>query len=178
MFCVILGGIMAIKNLQEKFIHSLGDIYDAEHRFLEAQQTLLQNANSNTVKELLETHITETEQQIVNLTKVYEILGLTPKRVACDGAKGIVTEGNKLVQETSDVPALTDLAIAGGCSKVEHYEIASYRGLIMGAEQMGQTEVVRLLTENLRQEENTAKKIESNMPTLFTNAAQKASQAA
>ncbi len=24
---------MAIKTLQEKFIHGLGDIYDAEHRF-------------------------------------------------------------------------------------------------------------------------------------------------
>lgn len=169
---------MAIKTLEEKFIHSLGDIYDAEHRFLEAQQTLLQSANSDTVQQLLETHIQETEQQIANLEQVYEILGLTAKRVSCDGAKGIVTEGNKLVKETEEVPALADLAIAGGCSKVEHYEIASYRGLILGAEQMGQTEVVRLLTENLEQEENTAQKIETSMPQLLSKAMQTASKAA
>jgi ferritin-like metal-binding protein YciE len=169
---------MAINTLEEKFIHGLGDIYDAEHRFLDAQQTMLPNANSTTVKQLLETHIAETEEQIVNLTKVYEILGLTPKRVSCDGAAGIVTEGNKLLTETKNVPALADLAISGGCSKVEHYEIASYRGLIAGAEQMGQTEVVRLLSENLQQEEKTAQTIESSMPALLQKAMQTASQSA
>ncbi len=29
---------MAITTLEEKFVHGLGDIYDAEHRFLEAQE--------------------------------------------------------------------------------------------------------------------------------------------
>ncbi len=62
---------MAINTLEEKFAHSLGDIYDAEHRFLEAQETLLQSASSTTVKQMLKKHITETEQQIVNLTQVF-----------------------------------------------------------------------------------------------------------
>lgn len=161
---------MAIKTLQEKFMHGLGDIYDAEHRFLDAQQTMLPNADSDLVRTSLETHIAETEQQIVNLTQVYEILGVTPQRVSCDGAAGIVKEGDKLLSETKDVPALADLAIVGGCSKVEHYEIASYRGLIAGAEMMGQTEIVRLLSENLQQEENTAQKLEASMPELLQNA--------
>ncbi len=169
---------MAITTLKEKFVHGLGDIYDAEHRFLEAQEKMLPNATSATVKAMLEQHITETEQQIVNLTRVHEILGLTAKRVGCDGAAGIVTEGDKLLAETKDVPALADLAIVGGCSKVEHYEIASYRGLIAGAEQMGQTEVVQLLTENLEQEESTAQKLEANMPTLLKQAMQTASKSA
>jgi ferritin-like metal-binding protein YciE len=169
---------MAIKTLEEKFIHGLGDIYDAEHRFLDAQQTMLPSANSSTVKAMLEKHIVETEQQIINLTKIYELLGIAPKRVACDAAKGIVSEGNKLLKETEDVPALADLAINGGCSKVEHYEIATYRGLIMGAEAMGQTEVVRLLSENLQQEENTAQALESSMPTLLQKAMQTASKSA
>jgi len=169
---------MAIKTLEEKFIHGLGDIYDAEHRFLEAQQTMLPNANSADVQALLETHIAETEQQIVNLTKVYEFLGLKAERVACDGAAGIVSEGNKLLKETRDVPALADLAINGGCSKVEHYEIAAYRGLIAGAQAMGQTEIVRLLTENLQQEEKTAQTLEASMPTLLEKAMQTASKSA
>jgi len=161
---------MAIKTLQEKFMHGLGDIYDAEHRFLEAQQKMLPNADSETVKTNLETHIQETEQQIANLKRVYEILGLTAQRVSCDGAAGIVKEGDSLLKETKDVPALADLAITGGCSKVEHYEIASYRGLISGAEAMGQTDIVRLLSENLKQEEATAQKLEASMPELLQNA--------
>ncbi len=169
---------MAIKTLEEKFIHGLGDIYDAEHRFLEAQQTMLPNASSSTVQAALKKHIAETEQQIVNLTKVHKVLGLTAKRVACDAAKGLVSEGDKLLKETKDVPALADLAIVGSCSKVEHYEIASYRGLIAGAEQMGQTDVARLLSENLQQEENTAQTLESSMPTLLKQAMQTASKTA
>jgi ferritin-like metal-binding protein YciE len=169
---------MAIKTLEEKFAHGLGDIYDAEHRFLEAQQTMLESANSSAVQAMLEKHIAETEQQIVNLTRVHEVLGLTAERVTCDGAAGIVSEGNKLLKETMDVPALADLAINGSCSKVEHYEIASYRGLITGAEAMGQAEVVRLLTENLQQEEKTAQTLESSMPALLKQAMQTTSKTA
>lgn len=169
---------MAINTLEEKFIHGLGDIYDAEHRFLEAQQTMLPNATAPDVQASLEKHIAETEQQIVNLTKVYEVLGVPAKRVACDAASGLVSEGNKLLKETKDVPALADLAINGSCSKVEHYEIAAYRGLIMGAEAMGQTEVASLLGENLQQEEATAKTLEAGMPELLAKAMKTASKAA
>ena len=169
---------MAIKTLEEKFQHGLGDIYDAEHRFLEAQQTMLEGATSATVQQSLEKHIAETEQQIVNLTQVYETLGLTPKRVACDAAKGLVSEGSKLLKETEDVPELADLGIVGSCSKVEHYEIAAYRGLIACAESMGQMEVARLLQQNLQQEENTAQTLETTMPTLLKQALKTSSQSA
>ena len=43
---------MAINTLEEKFIHGLGDIYDAEHRFLEAQEKMLPSATSSTVQTL------------------------------------------------------------------------------------------------------------------------------
>lgn len=169
---------MAITTLEEKFTHGLGSIYDAEHQFLEAQQTMLESANSEAVQANLKKHIAETEQQIVNLAKAHELLGLTPQRVTCAGAEGIVTEGSDLLSETEDVPSLADLAITGSCSKVEHFEIAAYRGLIAGAQAMGQTEVVRLLTENLQQEENTAQTLEASMPSLLEKAMQSASKSA
>ncbi len=161
---------MAIKTLQEKFIHALGDIYDAEHRFLEAQQTMQKQANSETVRALFEKHIPETEQQIANLEEVYGILGEKPKRVKCEGATGLVTEGEKLLKETAEVPTLADLAIAGANAKVEHYEIACYQSLVLGAEMMGEKEIVRLLRENLKQEEQTLQTLDKGMPELLTQA--------
>lgn len=169
---------MVINTLEEKFAFSLGSIYDAEHQFLDAQQTMLESATSPTVKAMLEKHIAETEQQIVNLAKVHETLGLTAKRITCDAAAGLVTEGNKVLTATADVPALADLSINDANSKVEHFEIATYRSLIAGAQLMGQTEVVRLLTENLDQEENTAANLESTMPALLERAMQTASKSA
>lgn len=169
---------MAITTLEEKFTFELGSIYDAEHQFLEAQQTMLESANSPAVQQMLEKHIAETEQQIVNLSRIHEILGLTAKRETCAAAKGLVTEGNTILSETEDVPALADLAIAGSNSKVEHFEIACYRGLIAGAQTMGQTEVVQLLTQNLQQEENTAQTLEANLPSLLEKAMTTASKSA
>ena len=56
--------------------------------------------------------------------------------------------------------------------KVEHYEIVSYRGLILGAQELGNTEAVALLEQNLKQEEQTAAKLEQNAPQLLTKALQ------
>ena len=169
---------MAINTLQEKFIHELGDIYDAEHKFLEAQQKMQKQAASPTVQELFEKHIPETEQQIANLEKVFEILGEKAKRVACKGATGLINEGEDLLKKTAENPLIADLAIAGANSKVEHYEISCYEGLILGAEKMGQKEIVKLLKENLKQEQQTAKKIADSLPKLLDEAMIEGSAAA
>ena len=168
---------MAIKTLEEKMQHGLGDIYDAEHQFLEMMQEALPQANSDTVKSLLQQHIAETEQQISTLERVFDALGEKAERIKCAGASGIVSENQKTLKEVSGNPALVDLAIAGGSSKVEHYEIASYRSLITGAQQMGQNQIAQLLQQNLQQEEQTAQKIEQNTPTLFQKATAQAASA-
>ncbi len=157
---------MAIKNLDEKFLHGLGDIFDAEHRFLEAQRELLQQAQSSQLRTMIQEHIGQTEQQISNLEKAYDTLGEPAKRERCDGAVGLITEGRKVVQESEGNPKLRDTVIAGALDKVEHYEIASYRGLVTEAQQMGHDDVVGLLRENLQQEEQTAQRIEQSTPQL------------
>ena len=95
---------------------------------------------------MITTHIGQTQQHIRNLEQVFSLLGQT-RRETCAGAKGIVTEGQKIMKETSQVPAIRDCAIAGAADKVEHYEIATYRGLIQGAQLMNQPEILRLLQE-------------------------------
>jgi ferritin-like metal-binding protein YciE len=161
---------MAISTVQEKFMHELGDIYDAEHQFLQGQELMLQNANDGTLKQMISQHIGQTRQQINNLEQVFNLMGAKPQRVMCDGAKGIVSEGQKTMREASGSPEIMDLAILGGASKVEHYEIASYRGLITGAQTMGQRDVVNLLQQNLQQEEQTARMIEQTEPQMLQRA--------
>lgn len=161
---------MAIRSLQEKFVHEVRDIYDAEHQFLEGQQEMLQMATDPQLQQMITTHIGQTQQHIRNLEQVFSLLGEQPRRQTCDGAKGILAEGKKVMQESSGVPAILNCAIAGGAGKAEHYEISSYRGLIAAAQLMGQQDIVRLLTENLRQEEQTALLIEQSEPQLLQKA--------
>jgi ferritin-like metal-binding protein YciE len=160
-----------ITNLQEKFAHELSDIYDAEHRFLEAQQQMLQEASHEELKGMIQEHIDQTRQQIQNLEQVYSQVGQQPERQTCEAAQGLVSEGQEVMQEAGSGP-IRDTLIAGSQAKVEHYEIASYQGLVAGAQQMGQQEAVNLLQQNLQQEEQTARKIEQSTPQLLQRAAQ------
>ncbi|MBE9201359.1 MULTISPECIES: DUF892 family protein [unclassified Nodularia (in: cyanobacteria)] len=163
-------GTKKITNLQDKFIYEVGAMYDAEHRFLEAQQLMHQCCQNNQLKSLIETHIGETEQQIQNLSQVFKTLGQEPQRVTCDTAAGLVSDGQKLMLLAADNPKVLELGLAGAQSKVENLEIACYRGLIKVAEQMGQKQVVQLLQQNLQQEEQTAQKIDQCLPQLLQEA--------
>jgi ferritin-like metal-binding protein YciE len=158
-----------ITNLQEKFLYELADIYDAEHRFLEAQQQMLKEASGQELQGMIQTHIDQTQQQIQNLEQVYEQMGQQPERVTCEVAQGLVAEGQEGMQEAQAGP-LRDTMIASAQLKVEHYEVASYRGLLTAARQTGQNEVTGLLLQNLQQEEQTALLVEQSTPMLLQKA--------
>lgn len=161
---------MTIATLEQKFVHDLADIYDAEHRFLEAQREMQQQASSPQLKAMIQDHMQQTQQQIANIEQIYRQLGSQPQRVKCDAAVGLVTEGQKGMQESQANPAVRDCVIAGAAAKVEHYEIASYRGLITAAEGMSQTQIAALLRQNLQQEEQTAQMVEQSTPMLLEQA--------
>ena len=158
---------MALTTLDQMFVHELGDIYDAEHRFLDAQQKMMQQADDSALKRMINEHIGQTRLQITNLEQIFRLLNENARRETCDSATGLVSEAEKGMKEAADAPPIRDCLIASALSKVEHYEIASYRGLIQGAEQMQRKEIVDLLKENLKQEEQTAKLVESSTPDLL-----------
>ena len=162
---------MPITNMQEKFLHELGDIYDAENRFLRGMQQMVQQAQDPQLKQMIQQHITESEQQAKNLEQAFQLLAKPPKAETCQAAQGLVAEAQTVMQE-AQAPAIRDCLIASAAAKNEHYEIASYRGLITGAQQMGRQELAQLLQQNLQQEEQTAQKIEQSAPQLLQKAMQ------
>jgi len=54
----------------------------------------------------------------------------------------------------------------GAATKVEHFEIATYRGLVMAARKLEAEEAARLLEENLKQEEQTLERLQKLMEQL------------
>ncbi len=158
---------MPITTPGEKFAYELSIVYDAEHRFLEAQQEMVARASDSTLKSVLEAHSRETEQQIKNLEQVFEFLGQPPERSMCSAAAGLITDGWKALQEVAGNPQIMDCMMVAAQAKVEHFEIGSYRGLVAGAELMGRQEALQLLQENLQQEERTAQVVEETGRTLL-----------
>ena len=95
---------------------------------------------------------------------------MQPQRAECGICSGLI--GNAQSGLEVENAALRDCFIGGAAAMVERYEIGVYRGLIHEAELMGQSEVEQLLQQNLQQEKETARQLESSEPMLL-QAAQK-----
>lgn len=149
------GLVMPINNAQELFLHDLCELYDAEHRFLDGQQEMAENAANGDLKGAIQNHIEQTEQHARNLERVFEVLGQEPERMTNEVAQGLVSEAQEGIQE-AQTDALRDCAINAAVIMVEYFEIGSYRGMVTAAQVMGQTEIVDLLNQNLSQEQETA----------------------
>jgi ferritin-like metal-binding protein YciE len=161
---------MPITNSREKFVHELADTYDAEHQFLEAMQKMQDNAMDEKLKTMLEEHMAETQDQIARLEEVFSSINEEPRRQPCSGAKGIIEEGSKAMEEAA-TDEIRDQFIVGGATKAEHYEMVSYADLIEGAEMLRMRKAVKLLTENRQQEVRAARRLERTSPRLAKIAA-------
>jgi ferritin-like metal-binding protein YciE len=151
---------MAIANMQELFLHELAEIYDAEHTIVFGLQAMDQGASDENLRSAIQNH-----QQVFNQ------LGQEPYRETNEIAQGAAKELQKGLGEAHQSSELVDCVIISAAIKVEHFEIASYRGLITGAQQMGQQEeVVNLLQQNLQEEEETAQIAEQSAPDLIQKA--------
>ena len=56
---------------------------------------------------------------------------------------------------------MLDAFLTGAAARTEHYEIAGYTGLVSKARALGEREAVELLNENLKQEKDALKKVET-----------------
>ena len=162
---------MPITTTQELFVHELAEVYDAERQFIEGQQEMIQNATDEDLKGAIREHLGQTEQHAANVERVFAELGQEAHRETNAVAQGLVSEAQEGMQEAQSA-ALRDCAIVSAVIKVEHFEMASYRGLVTGANLMGQNEIERLLKENMRQEEETARTAEQSAQELLQKALQ------
>ncbi len=150
---------MAITSPQELFLHELSDMYDAEQRISKMLPVMAKECQDPQVKSAFEHHLEETQHQIQNLEQCFQALGAKPEKASCDAVAGMKKEHDSFLKEEPSAEILTMFNL-GGASKTEHYEMASYKGLIEKATLMGQQACVSLLQENLQQEEAMAKKVE------------------
>src|SRR5579871_6834009 len=149
---------MAIQNVRQLFIHELGDIYDAEQRILQMLPQMANEASDGQVKSAFQYHEQQTRQHVQNLEQCFQILGEQPKRTSCQAIAGLKQEHDSFMKESPSAEMLTMFDL-GGAAKTEHYEIASYQGLIEKANLLGKKDCVQLLQQNLSQEEEMAQKI-------------------
>ena len=72
----------------------------------------------------------------------------------CEAIKGILEEGDEIMEEYAGSDALDDGLLAGG-QAVEHYEMSRYGTLKAWATQLGMTDAATLLDQTLQEEKET-----------------------
>ncbi len=148
-----------METAHELFLHELSDILDAERKILEALQEQSEESTRPDLQKAFDQHRQQTEKQIQRLEQAFESLEEEPEEAECKGIEGLVAEHDEFKEEDPSED-LMDIFNAGAACKVEHYEIAAYTSLINMAQQMGHKKAVKLLNQNLKEEQQTLKKME------------------
>ena len=138
-------------ELHELFLDELADILSAEQQLTNALPKMAAAARSEELTAAFESHLEETECHITRIEEIFTSLDEPVRSKECKAMKGLLEEGNELIEEMNGSPAL-DAALIAAAQKVEHYEIASYGTVCAWAEKMGHDEAVDLLSATLYEE--------------------------
>lgn len=145
-------------SLHDLFLQQLKDLYDAEHRLIEALPQMEERAHSPALKNAFRHHMEETERQVVRLETIFEKLEQTPERVKCAAMVGLISEGEEVLGAEGD-PNVIDAALIAAAQRVEHYEIAGYGTARAFAQQLGLAYAAELLHDSLDEEVGADKKL-------------------
>ena len=128
---------------------------------LAALADLERAAKSADVKKMFKHHAGETKEQIENLHKIFEMLGMKATPAPSPSTKGISKQAGSLI--TKSAPKLRDQVTLSCALGNEHYEIAAYQNMIIPALAMGGDAIASLLQANLDQETHTSEELKAEL---------------
>ena len=160
----------AVTSPEQLFEHELQDLYYAEKTLTKVLPRLADEASDSELSRAFTSHLKQTEKHVSNLEKVFKAIGKSPQAHPCPGIEGIKKEHDDFMRESSPSSEMLDAFLTGAASRTEHYEIAAYTGLVSQARALKQREAVDLLQENLKQEKEALKKVETISKRLLKDA--------
>jgi ferritin-like metal-binding protein YciE len=125
----------------------------AEEKLVEAIPEMREAATTEELQEAFEDHLYQTQKHVERLKKVFEAVGAEPTSKKCAVMEALVKEAQEVIAGTKEGSMTRDAALIIAAQKVEHYEIASYGGLVQLAITMGLKDASRLLDRTLLEEE-------------------------
>ena len=143
-----------MQTLDDLYTNMLKDLYSAEKQLVKALPKMAKNAQASDLQRAFQEHLKQTEGHVERIERIFSDLGSSPRGKKCVGMEGLVEEGNELLQEQID-PDVLDASLIAAAQKVEHYEIATYGGLVQLALTMGLHRAADILEKTLTEEEDT-----------------------
>lgn len=147
-----------IDTFDELFVHTLQDIYYAEHQIKKSLPDMVAKASDPELKKGFKMHLRQTDGQIKRLDRVFKMIKSVPQGTKCPAIDGIIEEANEIIGEIENKTVL-NAALIAAAQAVEHYEITRYGTLVAWAKLIGRNDVAKILAMTLKEEKATDKKL-------------------
>ena len=141
--------------LKEFFVDSLKDIYYAEKAITKALPKMKKAATSEALANAFEEHLAVTKEQVTRLEEVFKSINEKASAKKCEAIEGLIKESESIIEDTDEGTSTRDVGLIMAAQKVEHYEIATYGGLVQLAITLGIDEAASLLQQTLDEEKET-----------------------
>ncbi len=148
---------MKLDSLEDVFVHQLNDLYSAEDQLVEALPKMAEAASNGELRKALEHHLQETKDHRDRVQEIFGQLGKRRSGEECKAMKGLIEEGEEVIQTSGADSAAKDAALIAAAQRVEHYEIAAYGTARTLAGELGHDEAKDLLDQTLDEESNADK---------------------
>jgi ferritin-like metal-binding protein YciE len=141
-------------------------MFNAEQKLVEALGKQAEESSRPDLQKAFQSHQQQTQKQVERLQQCFDLLDEEAEETECKGIAGLIAEHDTFKEEEDPAEDLMDIFNVGAATKVESYEICAYESLINLAQQMDHTKIVRLLNQNLKEEQQTLKKMQGFLKKL------------
>jgi ferritin-like metal-binding protein YciE len=147
---------MGFHSLNDVLQEQLEDLHSAETQLIQALPKMAQAAHNDELKQAIEHHLEETRGHVKRVEEALGELGISMPTEECKAMKGLIAEGEELIQKDGD-PTAKDAALIGAAQRVEHYEIAAYGTARQLADDCGYDSIKDLMDQTLDEESQADK---------------------
>ncbi|SEN16132.1 protein of unknown function [Chitinophaga rupis] len=98
-------------RLEEFFVTMLREIYWAEQNLTTVLSTMAAAATTPGLKQAFDTHRIQTENHVMIVQQVFELMGMVAQAEHCIGLQGLFDEGWKVIDQTEEGTAQRDVAL-------------------------------------------------------------------
>jgi ferritin-like metal-binding protein YciE len=147
---------MGFNSLKDVLQEQLEDLHSAEEQLVKALPKMAQAAHHDELRKAIEHHLEETREHLKRVDEALAEIGISSSTEECKAMKGLIAEGEELMQKDGD-PTAMDAALIGAAQRVEHYEIAAYGTARQLADDCGYDSIRDLMDQTLDEESQADK---------------------
>jgi ferritin-like metal-binding protein YciE len=157
-----------IDDGKQALVSKIQALFDIENELVKALPKLAGAAHDKELKDGFTSHLEETRGHIARLEEVFKILGEKPHKLTSAGIRGILEDGQWVIDEADAPVKVKDAMLAGSARYAEHAEMAGYMSAILMSDALELTDISALLEQNLDEEKAADEKLAAAIETNAT----------